>query len=65
MVQNYVRLYQWLYSGFAISYSDYCFPLTKGNKKSVGSRALFAGLQASSSVWLRFSLFFFLDVSLR
>ena len=58
VVQNCVRWYQWLYSGFSISYSDYCFPLTKGNKKSVGSRALFAGLQASSAVWLRSSLFF-------
>jgi hypothetical protein len=57
LVQNYVRWHQWLYAGF--SYSDYCFPLTKGNKKSVGSRALFAGLQASSAVWLRYSLFFF------
>ena len=58
VVQNYVRWYQWLYSGFTIIYSDYCFPLTKGNKKSVGSRSLFAGLQASSAVWLRSSLFF-------
>lgn len=58
VVQNYVRWYQWLYSGFTISYSDYCFPLTKGSKKSVGSRALFAGFQASSAVWLRSSLFF-------
>ena len=56
VVQIYVRWYQWLHSGF--SFSDYCFPLTRGNKKSGGCRALFEGFRASSAAWLRSSLFF-------